>query len=397
MDILELEKKYFLNVYRRFPINIEKGKGAYLYDKNGSVYLDFLSGIAVNSLGYNHPLIMSALHEQINRNLHLSNYFIQDIQVELAKKLLSLTSYSKLFFTNSGTEAIEGLVKLAKKWGMMKGKKEIIAFEGSFHGRSIGSLSITFQEKYQKNFQPLLQNIISVPFNDASALEKAINENTSAVFYEGITGEGGVRPVSTAVFKVLENARKKYDILIIADEIQTGIGRTGKFYYYEHCPIIPDAVATAKCLGGGLPLGAFMVNEKLTNIFDLGEHGTTFGGNPLACAAGLATVEYISDKKFLINVEEVGIYFKKKLSEIVHTFPEIAVEVRGTGLMLGLQVRQYAQKIMMEAFQQGLIFNTAGGDTLRFLPPLIINRDQIDEACKKLHKTLKIILKSTTV
>jgi acetylornithine/N-succinyldiaminopimelate aminotransferase len=389
MDILKLEKEYFLNVYKRFPIEIEKGEGVYLLDKNGNKYLDFLSGIAVNSLGYNHPSIIAALQNQIQRNLHLSNYFIQDIQIGLAKKLLDLTPFSKLFFTNSGTEAIEGLLKLIRKWAKDKGKNEIIAFEGSFHGRSFGSLSITIQKKYQNSFFPLLPDIITVPFNNPGALSKAISDKTAAIFYEGITGEGGIYQVSDEIFKVIEEGRKKYNYLLIADEIQTGVGRTGKFYYYEYCPIVPDAIATAKGLGGGLPLGAFLVSQKLNDIFDIGEHGTTFVGNPLACAAGLSTIKIISDKTFLNNVEKQGIYLKKKLSELCKEYNNHAVEVRGKGLMQGLQLSHDAQKVMIEAFNQGLILNTAGENTLRFLPPLIIDESHIDEAYEKLKNTLR--------
>lgn len=388
MDILGLEKEYFIDVYKRFPIDIERGMGAYLYDKNGNSYLDFLSGIAVNSLGYQHPAIISALQKQIQRNLHLSNYFIQDIQIKLAEKLLSLTPFSKLFFTNSGTEAIEGLLKLVRKWGNENNKDEIIAFHGSFHGRSLGSLSITFQEKYQKNFFPLIDNIKSVPFNDPETLKNTITDKTAAIFYEGITGEGGVRPVSNDVFDVMKEGRDQYGYLVIADEIQTGIGRTGKFYYYESCPIIPDAIATAKGLGGGLPIGAFLVDEKLIDIFNSGEHGTTFGGNPLACAAGLATVEIISDPVFLERVEQIGIQLRNKLKEICQEYHDNTIEVRGKGLMLGMQLKCNAQKIMYEAIEQGLIFNTAGGDTLRFLPPLIIDKTMVDEAYTKLRQVL---------
>ena len=394
MDILALEKEYFLNVYKRFPVEIEKGEGAYLYSKNGNRYLDFLSGIAVNCLGYNHPAILSSIQKQIQRNLHLSNYFIQDVQVELAKELLNLTPFSKLFFTNSGTEAIEGLLKLVRKWGKNKNKNEIIAFEGSFHGRSFGSLSITLQDKYQKNFYPLLPNIITVPFNNADALSKAISGKTAAIFYEGITGEGGIHPVSDDVYNVMKDGREKHNCLLIADEIQTGVGRTGKFYYYEHCSIQPDGIATAKGLGGGLPLGAFLVTDKLIDIFDVGEHGTTFGGNPLACAAGLTTIQIISDPNFLTNVEKQRLYLKEKLSQLGKQFNDCTFEVRGKGLMQGLQLTHDAQKVMIEAFNEGLVLNTAGGNTLRFLPPLIINKNHIDEAYEILNRTLKKVFNS---
>lgn len=393
MDIFEKEKKYFLNVYKRFPIDVDKGRGVYLYDKNGLGYLDFLAGIAVNALGYNHPDVLAALKKQMDRNLHLSNFFIQDIQVELAAKLIELTPFSKIFFTNSGTEAIEGLIKLIKKWGLQRGKNEIIAFQGSFHGRSLGSLSITMQEKYQKNFQPLLPDIKTVPFNNVEKFEQSVNEKTIAVFYEGITGEGGVRPVSTDMLNAMKRGREKYDYLLIADEIQTGVGRTGKFYYFENTNVIPDAIASAKGMGGGLPLGCFFVNEQLADVFNKGEHGTTCGGNPLACAAGLATVNKVSDILFLKKIDQIGGYFKNLLYEIQNEFNDIVVDVRGQGLMLGMEVRRDAGKLMEAAFRQGLLFNLAGGDTLRFVPPLIVEKSEIDEAVEKLRLTFKQVFR----
>jgi len=389
MDLLEKGQKYFLDVYKRFPLDVEKGKGVYLYDKNGMCYLDFLAGIAVNALGYQHPAVIAAIEKQLKRNLHLSNYFLQDIQVELAEKLLGLTPFSKLFFTNSGTEAIEGLLKLAKKWGRTRSKNEIIAFEGSFHGRSLGSLSITIQEKYQKNFLPLLSHVKTVPFNDVEAFEKAVNKNTLAVFYEGITGEGGVRPVSSFMFEAMQRGRETFGYLIIADEIQTGVGRTGSFYHFEQTEMVPDAMATAKGLGGGLPLGAFLVSEQLSTILKRGEHGTTYGGNPLACAAGLAVVNVVSDPLFLKKVEHNGQYLQSRLYEITEEFGDMALEVRGQGFMQGLEVKKEAYKIMDDAFSEGLLFNIAGGNTLRFIPPLIVEKTEIDEAYEKLRLTFR--------
>lgn len=393
MEIINQANQYFFNIYNRFPIDVDKGRGVYLYAKDGSGYLDFLAGIAVNALGYNHPVLMKALRDQLERNLHLGPYFIQDVQVALAKKLLSLTPFKKVFFTNSGTEAIEGLLKAVKKWGNQNHKNEIIAFEGSFHGRSLGALSITIQKKHQQNFLPLLPNIRVVPFNDVTAFEKTISENTSAVFYEGITGEGGIREVAPEMLKAMERGREKYEYLLVQDEIQTGVGRTGSFYYYEQAGLLPDAIASAKGLGGGLPLGAFFVNGRLKDIFVRGEHGTTYGGNPLACAGGLSVVEIVSNPLFLTDVTQKGKYFKNLLCEFASEFSEIITEVRGTGLMLGIQVRSKAAELMQEAFKQGLIFNIAGGNVLRFVPPLIVTRAEIDEAIEKLHKTFKIIFK----
>ncbi len=389
MTIFEEGQKYLLDVYRRFPIDVDKGRGVYLYGKDGTAYLDLLAGIAVNALGYNHPAIIKAVKKQMERNLHLSNYFLQDIQVELARRLIELTPFSKLFFTNSGTEAVEGILKLVKKWGQDKDKSEIIAFEGSFHGRSLGSLSITIQPKYQKSFNPLLPNIRVVPFNDVEAYERTVNKHTLAVFYEGITGEGGVRPVSPAMFDAMKRSRETYGHLLVADEIQTGVGRTGVFYHYEQTGVVPDAIATAKGLGGSLPLGAFLVQEHLENVLVRGEHGTTYGGNPLACAAGLAAVNTISDKKFLLDVQSKGQYFMSKLARIAEEFPDVVTDVRGQGLMLGMEVKSKAYDIMDEAINHGLIFNVAGGTTLRFVPPLIIKEAELDEGYEKLRLTLR--------
>jgi len=391
MDILKAEKDYFLNVFTRFPIDVDKGRGVYLYDKDGRCYLDFLAGIAVNALGYNHPEILKAIKKQMERFLHLSNYFITDIQLELARKMITLTPFNKLFFSNSGTEAIEGLLKIVKKWGHLQGKKKIIAFEGSFHGRTTGALSITMQEKYKKNFLPLLPDVVMVPFNDVDAFNRAIGKDTAAVIYEGITGEGGVRPVSDFMVDAFRKGRDKFGYLLIADEIQTGVGRTGYFYYYEKEELIPDAIASAKGLGGGLPLGAFMVSGKLADILNKGEHGTTYGGNPLACATGLAAVSVISDQLFLDHVQRVGSYFKNNLYELANEFDEIITDVRGEGLMLGVEVvdDEHARQILKTAIENGLIFNTAGGNTLRFIPPLIVEETHIDEALEKLRLSFK--------
>ncbi len=389
MTIFKEAEKYFFDIYNRFPIDVDRGKGVYLYDKNGARYLDFLAGIAVNALGYAHPVINTAIRKQLERNMHLGPYFVQDVQVELAQKLVSLTSFKKVFFTNSGTEAIEGLLKAVKKWGNQNNKKEIIAFRGSFHGRSLGALSITMQEKHQKNFRPLLPDTHVVPFNDISAFENAVNDKTVAVFYEGITGEGGVRLVSAAMLEAMNKAREKYGFLIIADEIQSGTGRTGSFYYYEQTGLVPDAIASAKGLGGGMPLGAFMVNKRLEHIFNRGEHGSTYGGNPLACAAGLAAVDLISTTPFLKNVHKKGKYFTTLLTELADEFNDVILEVRGKGLMIGVEVRQKAAELMRESFNEGLLFNIAGGTTLRFIPPLIVDNNDIDTASEKLRLTFK--------
>lgn len=389
MNLLVEEKKYLLNVYNRIPVQIARGDGVFLFDKDGNKYLDLLSGIAVNALGYNHPKVKQALLKQQEKNLHISNFFVQDVQVNLAKKLIDLTPFDKVFFSNSGTEAIEGLLKLVKKWGNSNGKSMIISFKGSFHGRSLGAVSITGQEKYFRNFTPVLPNVQICPFNDIESFKEMVSDKTCAVFFEGISGEGGIREISNNMANTIAALREKYGFLVIADEIQTGVGRTGKFYNYEYLDLVPDAIASAKALGGGLPLGSFLVSEKLADIFDVGEHGTTFGGNPLACATGLETVNIVSEKSFLDKVTETGSHFKTDLMRLKDKYPAIVKDVRGRGLMLGVEVIHSGKELMEMGIEKGIIFNvTAAGSVLRFVPPLIIQNKEIDYALSILDEML---------
>jgi len=390
MSLVTESSQYFLNVYKRIPVNIIRAENIWLYDEQGNRYLDLLAGIAVNALGYCHPKILEALDIQKSRNLHLSNYFIQDVQLNLAKKLIELTPFDKVFFANSGTEAIEGLLKLVKKWGNTRNKQKIISFSGSFHGRSMGAVSITGQEKYNKNFKPLLPNVHTLPFNDIKSFENSLSDDVCAVFFEGLSGEGGIHEISGEMLQAIKNGRQKHDYLIICDEIQTGVGRTGRFYNFEYFDFVPDAIATAKGLGGGLPLAAFLVSEKLADVFDIGEHGTTYGGNPLACATGLATVNMVSEKAFLKEVTENGQYFKQELSKLAEQYAHLINEVRGKGLMLGVEVNYPGNEIVDRAVERRLIFNVAGGGkVLRFVPPLIITKKQIDLSVEILDTIFK--------
>ncbi len=384
---LQRDSNSFIQVYKRIPLNIVRGEGVYLYDDKEKPYLDLLAGIAVNALGYNHPAINRAIENQIKNNLHLSNYFIQDIHYKFAEKLLSLTPYKKLFLTNSGTEAIEGLLKLVKKWGNLNDRGQIIAFEGSFHGRTLGALSLTGQEKYRKDFYPLLPQVDLLPANDQKAFEAAISKNTCAVFFEGLSGEGGIKAVSDKMLKSISQGRDVYGYKIIVDEIQSGVGRTGRFYYSEKFDFIPNAIASAKGLGGGLPLGAFLVDEEFSGLFQLGEHGTTYGGNPLACATGLAAIDTIGAPSFLKNVSQNGAYFIKALNRLKDKFPQLIKDVRGEGLMIGVEVFHSGLEMMADGYHQGLLFNVAGaGSTLRFVPPLILEKKHVDEAIRILEK-----------
>lgn len=380
MDLISEGEQYLLNVYNRIPLQIVKGSGVWLCDASGKKYLDLISGIAVNALGYNHAGINRAIRGQLKKNLHLSNFFLQDVQVLLAKELLKLTPFSKVFFSNSGAESIEGLLKVVKKWGNENNKSDIIAFSGSFHGRTLGAVSITGQEKYNKNFHPLLNHVKISPFNDSDALRKNISEKTCAIFFEGISGEGGIRFISDEMLQTIDELRKKYGFLVIIDEIQTGIGRTGKFFNFENYTLIPDGIATAKALGGGLPLGAFLLSEKLAHVFELGEHGTTFGGNPLACAAGLAVIIEIKQQGFLKRVTENGNYFLKKLNALRKKYPHIISEIRGRGLFIGVELFEDGREIVTKARNKGILLNiTAAYRVLRIIPPLIINKTHINK------------------
>lgn len=391
MEWLTKENSLFLSVFKRLPLEIDRGEGCYLLDRSGKKYLDFLSGLGVNALGYAHPQIISAVQEQLHRNMHLSNYFIQDIQLELAEKILNLSGYDRIFFSNSGTESIEGILKLVKKWGNLQGKNQIICFRNAFHGRSLGALSITAQEKYQKDFQPLIPQIVSLPYNDYQQLQQVAGPQTAAIFLEFIQGEGGVVPASPEFVRTIREIQQNHHTLVVADEIQTGIGRTGKFLAFQHFAIKPDLVAIAKAIGGGLPLGAFLLKEELNRVFGKGEHGTTFGGNPVSCAAGLATLKVLETEHIYRHVEETGKYLRERLLHLKSQFPQLIKDVRGMGLMQGMELTVDAFPIVLKGIEYGMIYNSTSGNVLRFLPPLIITKSQIDHGMDVLERILNDI------
>ncbi len=389
MSWIEMAEQYFLPVFKRLPVEVDRGEGVYLIDRSGKRYLDFLSGIGVNALGYSHPAVLQAMEKQMHRNLHLSNYFVQDVQIELAERLIRYSGMARLFFTNSGTEAVEGALKIVKKWANQHGKSEIICFEGAFHGRTIGALSVTAQEKYQKSFQPLLPGIQHIPYNNVEKLRETVTEKTAAVVLEFVQGEGGVVPATPEFVAELASLREKFHFLIIADEIQAGIGRTGYFFSYEHYGIRPDIVTSAKALGGGMPLGAFLVSEPLVNVLVRGEHGTTFGGNPVSCAAGIAVVDELMENGLLDHVKEVGEYFSAQLRELQKKYPEKIKEVRGRGLMQAMVINEEGYPYVLKGIENGLIFNATATNVLRFLPPLIVTKAEIDTAVEVLSTVLK--------
>jgi acetylornithine/succinyldiaminopimelate/putrescine aminotransferase len=380
---------YFLPFTKQLDIDIEKGEGVYLFDKAGEKYLDFFSGMGVNALGHKHPKVQNAIKKQIERNLHLFAYFPQDVHYDLSRKLVDNSHFSRVFFTNSGTESIEGALKLLKKWGNQHGKNEIVCFNGGFHGRTLGALSVTAQKSKQEPFYPLLDGIISID-KTISELEKSVNEKTTAVMLELITGEGGIYPTSQKFIDKLVKLRQKFGFKILVDDIQAGIGRTGKLFSFEHFGFDPDLLVVAKAIGGGLPLGAILIPENLRNVFVAGEHGTTFGGNPLACATGNAVIDELLSG-LLEKVEENGKYLKEKLHELKEKYSVIE-EIRGMGLMIGIHVGKIAPQLMNECLNNKMIVNATQGNTIRFLPPLIVEKKEIDEALFIFEKSLKRVI-----
>ena len=388
-SIFEKENKYFFHTFHRLPLEIDRGEGVYLYSKDGKRYVDFFGGIAVNALGYNHQHINAAIEEQIHRYIHLSNYFVQDKTVELAERIVNATSYKRVFFSNSGTEAVEGAIKIMRKWGQGSGKTTLLNLTNSFHGRTMGALSLTERPQYRDGYDPFLPNTNSVKFNDVEDLCAKVNSQTLGIILEFIQGEGGINVISKEFVQKLKSLQEKFGFLIVADEIQAGLGRTGKFFSFEHYDIYPDIVVIAKAIGGGLPLGAILGNERVADVLTYGVHGTTFGGNPVACAAGCAVMEEIVDKRLMKQAGIIGEYLKSKAIELQKQFPAIVKEVRGYGCMLGIDLNRNGQPIVDELLNRGILINCTNTTVLRLLPPYIITTEQCDQLMFELHLILK--------
>lgn len=371
-----------MNTYTRMPIVLRKGRGMKVWSSDGTEYLDFLGGIAVNSLGHCHPKVVIALQKQAQRLLHVSNIYHIEPQIELAKLLANNSFADKAFFCNSGTEAVEGAIKLARKYATDHAppdRFEIITASGSFHGRTFASLSATGQDKLKQGFEPLVPGFKHVPFNDIDALEKAVTKNTCAVLLEPIQGEGGIKMPSSNYLKQVRELCDKNGILLILDEIQTGIGRTGTLFAYEHFDMEPDIITLAKGLGGGVAIGAILAKDSVAASFQPGTHGSTFGGNPLACAAARATVETLLEDNFLLDhCRRIGKFFVERLEKLKDNFPDIIVEVRGKGLMIGLELTKEGGPIVELCAKRGMLINCTAGNVLRFTPPLIITEKEIN-------------------
>lgn len=386
-SILNLEKEIFLHTYNRLPIDISHGSGVHLFDKEGNRYLDFFAGLAVNALGYAHPKIVSAVCSQIQKFAHLSNNYVTDIQMEFTALLLKYSRMSKAFLTNSGTESVEGAIKLIRKhYGP---DKKIFSLAGSFHGRTYGAVTLTGKEKYINGFQPLLPGIDHVKFNDVSDLNRMIGENTAAVFIEFLQGEGGINVVSDEFAGELVRLKNKFDFAIVSDEIQSGIGRTGKPFAADHYNIQPDIIVAAKAIGGGLPLGALLVTGKFENTFTPGIHGTTFGGNPVCCAAGKVVLEEVFENGLMEKVYELGGYLNSQLQELKLKFPDDIKEVRGRGFMQGIELHYPGSDIVKKMRERRVLTNCTNNTVLRLLPPLIADKNDIDFFLYNFHEVLK--------
>jgi acetylornithine/N-succinyldiaminopimelate aminotransferase len=388
-DIQALEEKYLFPTYKRAELFCSYGSGVHIYDINGKRYLDMLGGISVNSLGYGHPRLVKALEEQGRRLIHCSNLFYHPYQGLLAKKLVEISGMSKAFFANSGTEAIEAALKIARAYGKAQGdaKSVILSLKNSFHGRTFGALSITTQESYQAPFRPLVPNVETVDEFSVSALEKAFSERVCALVIEPIQGEGGVVPLPVPFVQAARNLCDRYNALLIVDEIQCGLGRTGKYFAFEHYGIKPDVVTLAKSLAAGYPLGAVLGNDRVAAILGPGDHGTTFGGGPLACRLALEVLNIIEQEGLLAKVESSGTYLKEGLEKLALRHPMMG-EIRGMGLMIGVQIGSAAKEVVNKLLSKGFIANAAHETVLRLLPPFIISHGDIDEFLAALDKVL---------
>lgn len=388
MTLLEREARASLSTYKRLPVEIVRGNGMYLYDTNDNAYLDFLGGVAVNALGYNHAAIQRAITEQAARYIHVSNYFAQEPQIELAELLKEITHYERVFFCNSGTEATETAIKLARKWGTATGRSTLVSMDNSFHGRTLGALSLMTNADYREGFGPFLDGCSAIPFNDVAALEHAVGMKTAAVFFECIQGEGGIVEMSNDFAKRLDALRDRFGFLLIADEVQSGIGRTGKFLACEHYDLAPDIVTLAKPLGGGLPLGAVLVNQRVSDVLKPGNHGTTFGGNPVACAAGRVVLNEIVHNGIMQNAALMGNFLVDKLRSLHRTFPHLIKNVRGKGLMVGMELSSPGKPVIDALLERRILLNCTHINVLRFLPPLIVEKTHIEQLCLQLAEVL---------
>ena len=387
---MDLERDYLLQNYARYPLVVSRGKGCHLYDVDGRRYLDLISGIGVNTLGHAHPRIVKVIREQSGLLIHCSNLYYHPYQGALAKRLAAVSGLQRAFFANTGTEAMEGALKMVRAHGrkVHAEKYEIVSLDNSFHGRTAGSLSITGQEKYRRDFQPLLPGVKFVPQNDAEALEQVVSERTAGIVIEWIQGEGGINPMTIEYARKVREIADRYNAFVVFDEIQCGVGRAGTHFAYQLCEpvVMPDIMVAAKPLACGIPLGVIMANDRAAATIGSGMHGTTFGGGPLACHVALEFMNILDE--LLPSIRSVGAYFRSRLEELQSQFSFIK-EIRGHGLMIGVQLDVPGKQMVLDAMAEGILMNCTHDTVLRFLPPYIITTAQVDTAISKLKKVFK--------
>jgi len=385
-DYLEIDKKYYLQTFRRYPVTLEKGQGAHVWDVDGNEYIDMLGGIAVNSLGHNHPEVVNAIKRQAEKLIHVSNFYLSVPQAELSKKLVELSGLDRVFFSNSGAEAVEGAIKIARKYAHSIGRGgTVISFEGCFHGRTLATIA-TGKKEMQKGFEPIPQGFKQIRFNNMEEVKNVADADTAAIIIEPIQGEGGINIADESFLKELRDFCDAHNIVLIFDEIQCGMGRTGKMFAKDHTGVQPDIMTLAKALGGGMPIGAILSNQKVSAAIDYGDHGTTFGGNPLACAASLAVFKALEIEESLKQAQEKGKWLMDEIKAMER--PDIR-EIRGKGLMIGVDFTFDAKPLVWKMFEKGVLANATAGTMLRLVPPLNISYGDLKKVMAVLKESLK--------
>ena len=388
-DSIDYAEQLLLKTYNRYQVVFDHGDGIKLFDTDGNEYLDFFAGIAVQGLGYNYKGVNEALKAQADKLWHISNYFYNVPVIEAGEKLLEISRMEKVFFTNSGTEAIEGAIKIAKKYGTKTGGRfEIIAMEGSFHGRSLGALSVTGNEHYREDFYPLIPGVKFAKYNYIESVKNLVSDKTCAIILETVQGEGGIHPATKEFLEGIKKLTDEHDLILILDEIQCGMGRTGQYFAWQEYGIKPDVMTVAKALGNGVPIGAFLTSGKASDVLKPGDHGSTYGGNPLVCAVASKVLDIFKEDDITGNVKAVGDYLKEKLEAMAKEYPFIK-EVRGKGLLLGMEFdRPVADIIKSALLDEKMVLINAGSNVLRFIPPLIISKKDVDDALERLKRVL---------
>jgi acetylornithine/N-succinyldiaminopimelate aminotransferase len=396
-ELQTIDAQCIMSTYARQPVLFVRGCGARLWDADGKDYIDFLGGIAVDAVGHCHPRVVQAVQQQITQLIHVSNLFYTEPQFRLAQKLTAVAGMDKVFFCNSGAEANECALKIARKWGKRKEPPaiEIVAVEGAFHGRLFGTLSVTAQAKYQKPYEPLVPGVRVVPRNDVPALREAITPSTCAVILEPIQGESGVHPLSVEFLHAARERGSEVGALLIFDEVQTGMGRTGAWFLWQQLGIVPDVLTSAKALGGGLPIGACMARGEAADVLEKGDHGSTFAGGPVVAAAALATIEAIEAEAMLHNARTMGDYLRQQIASWRETLP--ITEIRGAGMMIGFDLElPVARAVVGKALQEGVVVNATDENTIRLLPPLNLTREEADEGLHRLKTAIENAVKETS-